>query len=100
MLIEDLRPGDLHGPDEQRAAAGYLEDCSLQVLDRNWKEMDGRHSLLQDISHVRQRQLRLHATAGMAAHGKRFVQLRTGIASAWSRTSACSTEHLRGRSKP
>jgi hypothetical protein len=100
MLIEDQRPRDRHGPDEQLAAAGYLEGCRLQVLDRNWKEADGRHCPPHDISCVRQRQLRLHATAGMTARGKRFAQLRTGIASAWSGTSDYSAEHLRGVSRP
>lgn len=124
MLIEDLRPGDLRGPDEQRAAAGSLEGCGFQVLDRSRHETDerldiaaagrdalgaagadsprnGRHRPLHDISCVRQRQPRLHATAGMTAHGKRFAQLRADIiAPAWSSTSAHNTEHLRGVSTP
>ena len=122
MLIEDLPPGNPHSPGEQRAT-DYLEGCGLQVLDRNWKQTDGRLKIVaagrdalaaagarrprngryrppHDISYVRQRQLRLHATAGVTAHGKRFVQLRTGIASAWNRTSAYSTEHLRRMGKP
>ena len=99
MLIEDQRPGDRHGPDEQRAAAGQLESVGLPDLDRNWKETDGRHCPPHDISYVRQRQLRLHPTAGTTAHGRRFAQLRTGITPARSRARAYSTEHLRGRNK-
>jgi putative endonuclease len=120
VQIEDLRPEDLHGPDEQQAVVDYLEGCGFHVLDRNWQVPDGRlelvaaeqnvfvvidirrphkrwHRPLHDISHVRRRQLRLLAAAWLTAHGQRFDQIRIDvIALTWNRGNGYTIEHVRG----
>lgn len=124
MSIEDLRPEDFHGPDDQQVAIDYLQARGFQILDRNWQGSNGLlelvgaernvfvvfdirrphtrwHRPLHDISYVRQRQLRLLASAWLAAHGKRFDQIRIDvIALTWNRTSGYGVEYAQGVSKP
>jgi len=71
MPIEDLRPGDPHGPDEQQAAAAGRDARSHR---------HGRHCPQHDITYAGQHQPRPHPAAGMTTP-------------AWSLTGACSAEH-------
>jgi putative endonuclease len=112
---------DVLGREGEQAAAGYLEGCGFQILDRNWRCADGEIDIvaadrrtfvvcevktrsgtrfgtpLDAVGQAKRRRLRRLAAQWLAAHGSRYDQIRIDVVGLLRDGAGGFTiEHVRG----
>jgi putative endonuclease len=116
-----MRAKDVLGRSGEQAAADYLEQAGLRILDRNWRCADGeidivaaeRHVLvicevksrtsvrygspLEAVGRAKRARLRRLAVQWINAHGVRFDQVRIDVVGLVQADGGGFTiEHIRG----